>query len=512
MENTFTKVMNHEGNLRFTENGAAAYATTNNPLLDCNFAVTNWRFSDEDEIISMFSQAYNADPIMAITWAFFLRDCRGGLGERRSFRIILEWLLNNHSDNLEKVLNYIPEYGRWDDLIEIAILGNKKAQDIIKAQFAEDLADIVLSEKPISLLGKWLPSCNTSSKETRAKGRKIAKALKMSEASYRKALSCLRKRIDIVETRMSSNDWTSINYESVPAKAALNYANAFLKHDEERRLAYIEQVMLGNAKATMGGLNPYEIWHKCISEHDKPTEKLYNSVWDRFVLDGFPDTEAFNDCICIIDTSGSMSSMINNSVSNRDIAYSLGKYFSSRAKGPFKNKCITFSERPEWIDLSNCLTPWEANTKFNKTDWGFNTDIKAVFDMILNAVKEFDVDPDDIPKSLLIVSDMQFDSCVDGCETEQHTIKLFDDIASKWHEAEYKLPKLIFWSIDNGGIYRREGITVPQIDCGDNGVTLISGYSQNTAKAAMSEKKDPSEALYEVLYSERYDAIRKALS
>lgn len=502
MNNTFTIFMDHEANLVYTANGAAAYATTNNPLLDCNFSVSNWRISTEGKIISNFFQAFNADPIMAVTWLFFLRDCRGGLGERRSFRIITEWLNDHHKDVLDSVIKYIPEYGRWDDLIELVLLGNDVALAKIIAQLDIDWH----SEHP-SLLAKWMPSANTSSQETVKKGRKLAKLLHMTETDYRKTLSCLRKKIDIVETHMSANDWKSINYETVPAKAAMNYANAFMAHDPERRLNYIKQVIMGQANANLRGLNPYEIWNKCISNHGTNTEELYNAIWDKFVEEGLPNTDAFNNCICVIDTSGSMNVKINKTVSVRDIAYSLGKYFSSKAKGVLKDKCITFSEYPEWIDLSNCHTPYEAAQKFNRSNWGMNTDMNAVFNMLLHGLVTKKINPEDMPSSILIISDMQFDSCVEGCYNCRETKKLFDVIAEKWHEHGFKLPKLIFWSVTTG----YSEITVPQIDCGDNGISLISGYSQNVAKAAMSEKKDPYESLLEVLLSDRYAPIREAL-
>lgn len=514
MENTFTNFMEHAGNVAYSDNGAVMFRTTYKPLLDCNFAVSNWRNSSEQDILDMFTQAYNNDPVTAITWLFFLRDCRGGLGERRSFRICMKWLAFHHSKELVKVLPYIPMYGRWDDVIDIAfaVVSTELFDDICTYMIHKQLITDTIAyanNEPISLLAKWMPSINTSNKETVERAKILAKKLGVSHKEYRKILSKLRKYLKVIECDMSANRWDSIDYAAVPAKAAMNYADAFMRHDEQRRLSYIQDVMLGKAKANIGGLNPYEVWNKAISEHGTVTEQLYNSVWDKLVEEGFPDTDAFDSCIPVIDTSGSMGCMVNNSVSVRDIAFSLGAYFSQKANGPFKNKAITFSAHPDWMDISNCKTPYEIYHEFIHGNWGMNTDIVKTFDLILSAAVSGHVKAEDMPKSLLIVSDMQFDGCVSGCFNEESTRCLFDRIAAKWHTHGYELPKLIFWSLDS---CHRSSITVPMIDCGDNGVALISGYSQNAAKVGATEEKNPKDALLEVLNSERYSVIRKALS
>ena len=117
----------------------------------------------------------------------------------------------------------------------------------------------------ISLLAKWLPSATSRSKDTRKKGLKICGALGMSEKQYRKTLSALRKHLDVVERKMSSNNWQSIDYEAVPSKANLNYNKTFLKHDETRRRAYLDGLTRGEAKINASVTNPcaQQVYARC---------------------------------------------------------------------------------------------------------------------------------------------------------------------------------------------------------------------------------------------------------
>ena len=527
-KNTFTETANEVLNNRvLTTNGAPLFKTSGSRILDCNFKVSGWRTADEADILTEFSLAYKENPKVALTWLFFLRDCRGGLGERRAFRIIFTWLSKREPDIAIKLINYIDEYGRYDDLIYLLGVLDCHSPVFteiiikIKEQLFSDIRN-AKSGKPISLLAKWLPSNNASSPETRRLAKLIEPFVSDSPRDYRKLLSSLRKYLNVTEVNMSANEWENINYEKVPAKAALRYANAFLVHDEFRRREYLKSVVLGKAKANISSINPYEILRKAVeaSREDDDLADFYNTIWDNLVETGFPDTDAFDGCLPVVDTSGSMGVIVSGSVSARDIAFSLGLYFSQKANGAFHNKMMTFSEVPGWIEVTDNMSLSEKYDIMRCGPWGMNTSIQAVFQVLLSLAKSENVKPEDMPKSILIVSDMQFDRCVSSAPNFHRRIlnydygemgvsfeTTFEFFRKEFHDAGYQLPKLIFWSVtarpENG---------VPMKDQGDNGVVLISGYSQNAAKTAMSDKKEPLEALYDVLNSERYAPIRETLS
>ena len=241
--NAMQNTLNDEFNVSISENGAIGYRTSGKELLDLNFAVASLRGASEQEIIDKFTKAFFEDKILAMKWLFFARDVRGGLGERRLFRVILKNLVENNPEMVIPVINLIPEYGRYDDLW--CLLDNQKSAkvvySIVDEQLIEDLHNMK-KNKPISLLAKWLPSPNASSEKTKKYAKQIYKTLGLTEREYRQILSRLRKYLDVVETKMSAKNWSEIRYEAVPSKANLIYSNAFLKKDEKRRKEYLEKL------------------------------------------------------------------------------------------------------------------------------------------------------------------------------------------------------------------------------------------------------------------------------
>ena len=249
VENEFRKMEN----ISITENGAMGYKTSNSALLDLNYAVSSLRQCDEEEITLLFDEAFYEDRKYSLKWLFFARDILEGLGERRLFRVCYKRLADLDIGLFYKNLKNIPEYGRWDDLISLIGFDeiiDEHIGDIIKNQLNSDLMGIK-AEKPISLLGKWLPSENASSKTTKSLAKKVRKLLNMTPRQYRLLLSKLRKYLKVTEVYTCGNQWGSIDYEKVPSLANLKYKNAFLKHDEKRRLEYLESVEKGSSNMNM---------------------------------------------------------------------------------------------------------------------------------------------------------------------------------------------------------------------------------------------------------------------
>ena len=401
-----------------TENGALGHSTTGKALVDLNFSIASLRSKSDSDVESAFRAVYAESPTLALKYLFFARDARGGLGERRFFRVVTKWLADNHTEDIRKYLPLLPEYGRWDDLVELA--ANKNLYDdvvkIVSKQLKTDWEDMKQGAS-ISLLAKWMPSANTSSAETCRKARGLMAGLHMSERQYRKMLSKLRAYLKVVETKMSANQWGEIDYEAVPSKANLNYKDAFMKHDEERRKKYLESLSKGEAKINASVVYPHDIVHKY---HDACGEIKYQHL--DATLEGMwknlPPTKAdFKPMIVVADGSGSMSMSIGNSnVEALDVANSLAIYFAERLPGPFANKYITFSNRPQYVELGANTTLLDkikiadklASAGSKKVS---NTNIKAVFEMLLKTAIKNNLKQEDIP-GILIISDMEFDGCV----------------------------------------------------------------------------------------------------
>ena len=508
--NAIANELNNEKQL--TENGAVGYRTTGKKLLDINFSVASLRGASEKTIINKFMDAYWEDPVMAIKWLFYSRDCREGLGERRLFRILVKHLAQEKPEVVKAVLKFTSEYGRYDDMWRLLDTNLKNdVISIVYAQLGEDQVNM-RNNKSISLLCKWLPSENASSKETKRYAATIRKGLNMTSRGYRKMLSQMRKYIDVVECKMSSKEWAGINYETVPSRANLIYNNAFLRNDEERRRAYLGALEKGEAKINASVLFPHDIVHKYSRGYG--VDSALEGMWK-----ALPDTvKGCGNTIVVADGSGSMTCNVGGKtcVTALEVANSLAIYFAERSSGEFKDKYITFSERPQLVDFSKAKTLRDKIGIALSHNEVANTNIEAVFDLILSTAVNNHMSQEDIPANVLIVSDMEFDSCAtSGAAPSRNswcwysscvrpTTTLFETIAKKYATYGYKLPRLVFWNVNS-----RTG-TVP-VKENDLGVALVSGFSVNIVKMVMSNKLDPYECLLDVLNVERYQAIEDSV-
>ena len=244
-----------------TENGAVGFKTSGKALCDINFAVSSLRGADENKILKMWQEVYAEDPVVAIKWLFMLRDIRGGMGERRTFRVILKDLAAMHPDIVEKLVPVIADYGRYDDLWELSETPVwNSVVDFVAKQLTDDMK-AKDAGKSITLLAKWLPSCNTSSTKTKELATKIRRALGMDEKTYRKTLSSLRNYGNVLEVKLSAKKWGEVNYDAVPSQANLKYKNAFLRNDEARRCEWLGKLEKGEAKINSSASFPSDIVH-----------------------------------------------------------------------------------------------------------------------------------------------------------------------------------------------------------------------------------------------------------
>lgn len=254
--------LNNECNVSVTENGAVGFRTTGKALLDLNFAVASLRSASEHDISQRFTKAFFEDKLMAMKWLFYARDVRGGLGERRLFRACMVPLAKEFPEYVAPVVALVPEYGRWDDLW---CLLDTPACDcvtgLVKGQLYDDTQNAA-EGKPISLLAKWMPRCKTSSKQTRHYAQILRKAVGMTERQYQHTLASLSRYLLVVEQQMTAKKWEEIDYQRVPSRANLQYNSAFLRHDEDRRRAFLGAVEKGEAKINASVLFPHDIVHR----------------------------------------------------------------------------------------------------------------------------------------------------------------------------------------------------------------------------------------------------------
>jgi len=489
-----------DNGLCYTENGAIGYKSSGKELLDINFAISSMRNMTEDQVKEKYEKAFNEENMLAVKWLFYARDCRSGVGERRLFRVCLDYLAKEHQDIARAILKLVPEYGRWDDLLDLLNSDlNDDVFNIIKNQLEEDKENMK-ENKSISLCAKWMPSINASSKTTKQLARILIKKLNYNEKNYRKMLSQMRSFLKVVEVSMSAKKWSEINYGAVPSRANLIYNKAFLRNDTERRQEYLDKLKKGEEKINADVLFPHDIVNKYerSSEVDDSLEALWKNLPDYVKGNG--------NTICVADSSGSMSSLASpkSSVTCRQVAFSLAIYFAERSSGRFKDKYITFSSRPKLIDLSQGKNLREKLNIIRNNCIIENTNIEAVFNLILDHATNNNLPQEELPTNILILSDMEFDSSVEIGTYGRPNDAFFVNMAKKYQEHGYLLPRLVFWNINS-----RTG-TIP-IKENSMGVALVSGFSPAIAKMVLSNKTDPYECLLEQLNSERYQAIEDAL-
>jgi len=492
--------------MTLTENGALAYETAGKALLDFLFATTALRKQSDDYIKREITKVYFEDPLIANKFMFWDRDVRGGNGERKIFRAFLIWLAENKSEVAKAVIGLVPEYGRWDDLW--CLLDTELKDDVctlVKKQIEEDIKHCE-SGKPISLLAKWLCSENASSPDTKRYAKIIRESLELTPRQYRKTLSRMRKYLDVVEVKTSANAWGEIKYEAVPSQANTKYNAAFMKHDQDRRISYLDSLKKGETKINASTLQPHEIvgkyvghsglWSRgSVNTYDETLEQLWKAL---------PD-ETVGDTLVVSDSSGSMTSGYGSKVRPLDVANALAVYMADHNNGVWKDNYVTFSSNPRFIDLSNCKTLHDKLVVAYGESEIANTDIERTMMLILNTAIKNKCTQDEIPKNVLILSDCQFDSMVTFRGGNRNRKVLFENIADVFEEHGYKLPRIIFWNL-SGNVNK----TIP-MQKNDLGVVLCSGFSIQLLHMVMSGKTDPYEAVLDTINTERYKAVEDAV-
>lgn len=476
-----------EANRAYTENGALSYATTHSDCLDLFATIGALRSAGEQEIISRFRSAFAEDPDLAMKTLFFARDVRGGLGERKVFRVAMKWLAENAPASVRKNLPYIAEYGRWDDLL--ALMGTdceKDALILIKNQLDKDYMAMDMGDE-VSLLAKWLPSVNASNAETVRMAKRIARFLGMDDATYRKMLVKLRERIRIIENNLREKDY-SFDYSKQSSKAMYKYRKAFLRNDGDRYGDFISKVSKGETKLNVGTLTPYDIIAPFFEgKVDNAERKAIDVTWNSQT-----DFAGSENALVVIDGSGSMYAPLQPRPAA--VALSLGIYFAERNTGAFKNHFITFSEKPQLVEIKG-KDIWEKVNYCHKYNEVANTNIQKVFELILRAAVKNKVPQSEMPSTLYIISDMEFDYCTKGADLTN-----FEYAKKIFAEAGYQLPRVVFWNVASRT--KQQPVTM-----NEQGVALVSGCSPRILGMLSSGNLSPMGYMLDILGTERYAKI-----
>lgn len=494
--NTFMNELQNATNYKLTENGSLAHSSTLSGVMDLFALGGAYRRRSDDDCVLLFKNAFEEDKLLALKTLFYLRDVRGGQGERRFFRVCYKWLANNYPDVARKNLELLPEYGRYDDLI-YATIDTPVETDmlaLVKHQLALDV-----DCKTPSLMAKWIPSENASSQTTKAAAKVIREYLGMTHRQYRKTLSILREKINVLERLMSSNQWDKIEFDRIPSKAGLVYRNAFARRDiiAKKYEAFAKDK---NTKVNAQALYPYEIVGEAIKKmgyywysDDKITDTdraMLDKYWEnqKDVLNGAP-----LNMLCVCDTSGSMRG--SEKMAPINVAIGLSMYAAERAGGPFHNHYISFSSKPQLIKVEG-VDFYDKVKRIYRTNLCENTDLEAVFNLLYNTALH--AKPEDIPNQIVVISDMEIDCMTCGnWHDEGRVLTGMEAMRKKWAVAGLKLPKLVYWNVD--------ARNSTFLDLGPD-VSYVSGASVENFKAIITGKTG-WELVMEVIDSDRYKAV-----
>lgn len=479
----FANALKEESKFTRTENGAVALNTTSDARLDLFGTIGALRDADENRITTLFSEAYAQDKLFATKIAFYARDIREGLGERKTFRTIIRYMAEHHPEALRPNLDLIGVFGRYDDLYEL--IGTPLEDDmwkVMKNQFEEDWKNILTGNSAISLLGKWIKTADASSPKTRKLGILTAHKLGYSVFEFKRMVRSMRKRIGVVESLMSAGKWTEIKYPEVPSRAMMIYRRAFVKHDPDGFSEFINKADKGEVKINASTLYPYDIVEKIL--YGRENNKVLEAQWK-----ALPDyIEQGTNALIMADVSGSMC--------GRPMATSIGLaiYFAERNTGAYHNLFMTFSSNPQIVTLKG-ETLHQKIKNVENADWCGNTNLKAAFEKVLDIAEKNNVSQEEMPKAIVVISDMEIDYCGDK------NWSFYDKMEKKFQKAGYVIPNVIFWNV-----YSRHDLF--HADATRKGVQLASGQSVTVFKQVLQNLGyNPVEAMENTINSERYDCI-----
>lgn len=510
-EAPFINAMKQENNFKNTENGAVAKKSTMSKLYDLFALGGSYRSRTESDCIVLFKAAYQENPTYALKCLWYLRDILEGQGERRFFRVCLKWLATYDKQAVLRNLDTIARdgFGRWDDLFVLFDTPCENAvMKLIENQLISDMK-AYQAGAAVSLLGKWIPSENSSSAKTKHNARRIIAALHVTPREYRKTLSALRERIHVVERLMSQNRWDEIDFSHLPSRAGLIYRKAFERRDMIQQ-KYREFAKDTSTKVNAGKLYPYDVVREAqkvmncndywtYGSHeprlDDTQRLMVNKYWDN-LRNVFPAGENFNAMV-VCDTSSSMLHGASNTATPMQVAVSLAMYAAERANGPFKDHYISFSRNAHLVEVAGADF-CDKVSRIVRSNVCENTNLESVFDLVLNTAMQYRLPRNAMPKTLVVVSDMEVDR---SAGISNHKEVFMESMRRKWAQKcgnRYEFPDVVFWNVSA----RNDTF----LDDPKSGITYVSGCSPVLFEQIMSGKTS-FDLMMDKLNAERYKAI-----
>ena len=497
---SFLNQLKKEANVTRTLNGAKTHSSTGDACLDFFAVAGGMRYRRPADQITLFERAYIETPELAMKLLFHLRDIRGGMGERKLFRTLMRHVALTWPESAGKNAAYIAQFGRFDDLL--CLLGTPaqdKAVQVIKDQLAEDEAALKRreageNEAHISLLAKWLPSENTSSRRTRKTAQRLIRALGMQPREYRRLVTALRARIGLTERMLSSQHPEKVNYEAVPAHAMLKYRCAFERQDEKRFTEYLDQVKNLEKEIHSETLFPYEIlrpffrntWYNTYE--DVKGEEVLERLWDYL-----PGAVKNSNAISVVDTSGSMFCSYGPLIPAL-VSQAMGLYCAERCTGVFHNHLITFESRPHLVEIHGD-TLRDKLKYLHSLPWGFSTNLEAVFELILNTAVKNNVKQKELPSVIYIFSDMEFNCCMRNADQT-----VYENARELFEAYGYQMPAVVFHNVNSWQMQT-------PVTAHTRGTALSSGASTHTMGYSFDGNVTPMAHMLRVLNSRRYAMI-----
>lgn len=484
--NSFAKGLQDQSNLTETENLGKAYHSTLNAHLDffSKVGIPN------DEITRYFHESFQADPETALRILVYSRDILEGIGLRKNFMTILPKLVDRYLD-AEKSYRLVGRcinagIGSWKDIF-------KYAEEKLDAPLLIRLAKKVNSSDPEDaddrLFWKWFPR----------KGKVFSFTHKYLMITPKELRKLLVASTDVVETKVCSKSFKEIDYSKVPSKAFKRHTKAFRNHDAERFAEFTKKAIRGEVKVKAGAIYPHEVLGNLVESMWSRQTSISEKDWD--AIEGqwknLPRTAVQENLYFpIIDCSGSMIARVLGNFMAIAIAHALGIYFAEMNSGAFKNMLMAFSSDAHFIQLSGTLKD-KAKRIVQESDVA-NTNLKLVFDKLLDLCIKNGVKQDELPKFLLIISDGQWDQMMNNANNT-----VFEYAEKQFKAIGLEIPRIVFWNVSN---YQNQPFTIK-----NHWVVTVSGPSPNNLKGIMTGKTSAVDIMNELIMKPRYDFVKEVL-
>lgn len=480
-----------------TEKGALSHGTTGDPRVNLFFKTV--RNIPEGTLWTLLDESWAADPLDTLRLIFQTRDCRGGKGEKKIFYDSMKWMISRgHTEILRLNLYNIPFYGTWKDLWMLVNTPIEKDMFELYASTLKRDKKRMLESKPISLAAKWAPTEKGKHDRTQKLAHLLANLMNVDMQTYRKEyLSPLRRYSNIIETKMATNDWGSIEYKTVPSVCLLKHRKAFERHDADRFKAYLEAVKAGKETINAKMIFPHQLvgYYLKNDKYDATIEAQWSALVKHIGSMG-----KFTNVLSIADVSGSM--FTSQKVQPIEVSISLSLLLAEVSEEPFKGQIITFSSDPKFHQVKGSTLQAKVQS-VSRMNWGMTTNFQKVFDLIIQRCKRYHVPEENMPQRLYVFSDMQFDSAVgNGWSENPQGLTNHEALVKKYKESGYKIPDIIYWNLCG---------STPDFPTtsDESGVALVSGFSPNLLRLFLDNGElNPYSLMRKAIDSVRYKRVR----